>query len=197
MRTAMIAVMFAMTYTAAAAAQEAPRGLSVVSEGDRGGFWAGLGIGAGAESFDLEDGAGYSSELTRPTVSIRLGGTVSQSLRLGGEVLTWINDEGNAVESLTSILFIGQLYPIASTGLYLKGGAGLGRRALEFDDGYGVGDTGFAGLLGAGWEIRLGRRLYLNPAVDLAQHRYSIRDGGSYRERLVNIGVGILFQSGR
>lgn len=193
------ATAFAFMFAAVspAAAQDAPRGLSVVSDGDRGGFWAGLGLGAGAESFDLEDGAGYSSELTRPTVSIRLGGTVGQSLRLGGEVLAWINDEGRAVESLTSLLFIGQLYPVASTGLYLKGGAGLGRRALEFDDGYGVGDTGFAGLLGAGWEVRIGRRLYLNPAVDLVQHRYPIRDGNGYRERLVNVGVGLLFQSGR
>ncbi len=183
--------------TGAAAAQDAPRGLALVSEGDRAGFWAGLGLGAGGESFDVRDGAGYSPELYRPTVSLRLGGTVSQQLRLGGEILAWINERGPAVESLTSFLFIGQLYPISTAGLYLKGGAGLGRNAVDFEDGYGVGDTGFAGLVGAGWELRVGRRFYLNPAVDLVEHRYTGRGGERYRERLVNLGIGVLFQSGR
>jgi hypothetical protein len=196
-RTVQAAVAIVLVLSSAAAAQEAPRGLAVVSEGGRGGFWAGLGLGAGAESFDLRDGAGYSSELYRPTVSVRLGGTVGQPLRLGGEILAWINDQDGVVESLTSFLFIGQLYPAATTGLYLKGGVGLGRNAVDFRDGYGVGDTGFAGLLGAGWELRVGRQLYLNPAVDLVEHRYTARGGERYRERLLNFGLGVLFQSGR
>ncbi|MBA3553581.1 MAG: outer membrane beta-barrel protein [Gemmatimonadales bacterium] len=180
-----------------AAAQDTPRGLTVVSEGERAGFWAGFGIGAGGESFDLRNGAGYSSELYRPTVSLRLGGTVNRRLRLGGEVLSWIDERGDAVESLTSFLFIGQLYPLSTAGLYLKGGAGLGRNAVDFDFGQGIGDTGFAGLLGAGWELRVGRRFYLNPAVDLVEHRYGGRAGEGYRERLVNLSLGVLFQSGR
>ena len=68
---------------------------------------------------------------------------------------------------------------------------------MDFDDGFGVGDTGFAGLLGAGWEVRVGRRWYLNPAVDLVQQRYAGRGGERYRERIVNFGIGVLFQSGR
>jgi Outer membrane protein beta-barrel domain len=181
----------------AAAAQDAPRGLSVVREGGRGGFWLGFGLGAGGEAFDLRDGLGYSEELYRPTVSLRLGGTVNQSVRLGGEVLAWINERDHEVESLTSFLFIGQLYPITATGLYLKGGLGLGRNAVDFDEGGGVGDTGFAGLLGAGWEVRVGRNWYLNPAFDVVEHRYTGRGGERYRERLVNFGLGLAFQTGR
>jgi hypothetical protein len=178
-------------------AQEAPPGLSLVREGHRAGFWGGFSLGAGGESFDLRDGNGYSEELYRPTVSLRLGGTVGQNLRLGGEVLAWINERGRAVESLTSALFIGQLYPLASSGLYFKGGLGIGRNAVEFDYAGGVGDTGFAGLVGAGWEIRLGRRWYVNPSVDLVGHRYTGRGNERYRERLINFGLGVLFQSGR
>jgi hypothetical protein len=59
------------------------------------------------------------------------------------------------------------------------------------------GDTGFAALLGAGYELRLGRRIYLNPAIDLVGHTYSDRYRDSYRERLVNFGLGILLQTGR
>ena len=191
------AIALLLTAAAGAWAQDAPRGLSVVHEGGRAGFWGGLSLGAGGEAFDLRDGAGYSEELYRPTVSLRLGGTVSPSLRLGGEVLAWINERDFETESLTSVLFIGQLYPITSTGLYLKGGLGLGRNAVEFDEGGNVGDTGFAGLLGAGWEIRVGRRWYLNPSFDVVEHRYTGRGNERYRERLVNFGLGVLFQSGR
>lgn len=191
------AVVFLFIAFASASAQDAPRGLSVVREGGRAGFWGGFSIGAGGESFDLRDGAGYSEELYRPTVSLRLGGTVNQNLRLGGEVLAWINEQNRTTESLTSVLFIGQLYPLATSGLYLKGGLGLGRNAVDFDEGGGVGDTGFAGLLGAGWELRLGRRWYLNPSVDVVEHRYTGRGNERYRERLVNFGLGVVFQSGR
>lgn len=180
-----------------ASAQEAPRGLVEVHESDRHGFWGALGVGAGGESFDLRDGGGYSGQLYQPTVSLRLGGTPTSYLRLGGEILGWINDRGAATESLTSILFVAQLYPVSTTGLYLKGGLGLGRNEVDFDPGFDVGDTGFAGSVGAGWEIRIARRFYINPAVDLVEHHYTGRGGDRYRERLVNFGVGVLFQSGR
>lgn len=191
------AVAFLAITSGSLPAQDAPRGLSLARGSDRAGFWGGIGLGLGRESFDLRDGAGYSEELDRPTVSLRLGGTVNQNLRLGGEVLAWINDENRTVESLTSVLFVGQLYPVASSGLYFKGGLGLGRNAVDFDDGGSIGDTGFAGLLGAGWEVRVGRRWYLNPVIDVVEHRYTSRGNERYRERLINFGLGVLFQSGR
>jgi hypothetical protein len=112
-------------------------------------------------------------------------------------ILSWINQRDHAVESLSSALFLAQFYPLPATGLYLKGGLGIGRNAVQFDDGFDVGDTGFAGLVGAGYELRLGRHLYLNPVIDLVGHRYDCRAGGTYRERLVNFGLGILVQPGR
>jgi hypothetical protein len=177
-------------------AQKPPPGLVEVKEGGRRGFWFGLGLGAGGESNDLV-GPGYSTPFYQPTVSLRAGGTVSPHLRLGGEVLSWFDEQSDAVASLSSALFVAQFYPLTRAGLYLKAGAGLGRNALDFDDGFGVGDTGFAGLVGAGYELRLGRRLYLNPTIDLVAHNYSGRGGGDYTERLVNFGLGIVFQAGK
>lgn len=179
------------------AVAQAPDGLVEVHESARKGFWLGLGLGAGGESYDLRPAVGYSDVLYRPTVSLRLGGTVSSNLRLGGEVLSWINENGPAVESLSSALFIAQFYPFSSSGLYLKGGLGIGRNAVDFDNGFDEGDTGFAALIGAGYELRLGRRFYLNPVIDLVGHRYENGILGDYRERLVNFGLGILFQTGR
>src|SRR3954468_7873526 len=91
----------------ALAGQQTPRGpVEVPDESARHGFWGALGIGAGGEAFDLRDGAGYSGELYRPTVSLRLGGTPGQYLRLGGEILGWIDDQGSRTESITSVLFV-------------------------------------------------------------------------------------------
>lgn len=177
-------------------AQQPPPGLVEVKEGGRRGFWLGLGVGAGGESNDVA-GPGYSTLFYQPTISLRAGGTVSSHLRLGGEILSWVDDQGHATATLSSALFIAQFYPLSNVGFYLKGGAGVARNAVDFDDGFGVGDTGFAGLVGAGYELRLGRGIYLNPTVDLVGHSYGGRAGGGYSERLVNFGLGVLFQTSR
>ena len=131
--------------------QDAPPGLVEVREGGRRGFWFGLGAGAGGESNDVS-GPGYSGLFYQPTISLRAGGTVSQHLRLGGEILSWFDEQGDATASLSSALFVAQFYPLRGSGLYLKGGVGIGRNAVDFDNGFDVGDTGFAGLVGAGLE---------------------------------------------
>ncbi len=195
-KTLLLSISLSLPLTVASA-QQPPEGLVEVRESARHGLWLALGLGAGGESYDLGPSAGYSEALYKPTVSFRIGGTVSRHLRLGGEVLSWINEVGPALESLTSALFVAQVYPWAGSGLYLKGGLGIGRNAVDFDDGYDEGDTGFAGLVGAGYEIRLGRRFFLNPAIDLVGHRYSNRVIGDYRERLINFGLGIVLQTGR
>ena len=46
-------------------------------------------------------------------------------------------------------------------------------------------------------EMRVGRRWYLNPSVDLVQHDYNGQGTDHYRERLVTFGMSILYQSGR
>jgi hypothetical protein len=181
----------------AMAQEEAPPGLVEVKEGGRRGFWFGLGVGAGGESNDFAAGAGYTEPFYQPTISVRAGGTVSPHLRLGGEIHSWINEEVDAVESLSSALIIGQFYPFRTAGLYLKGGLGIGRNAVQFDDGFDVGDTGFAALIGVGYELRLGRHFSLNPVIDFVRHTYDGRSGGNYRELLVNFGLGVVVQTSK
>lgn len=197
MRMLVLGALLGCMIAAEGAAQER-RGIVEVGEREgRGGFWLGLGVGAGGETFNVAgDGFGYAEYLYRPTVSVKLGGTPGAHWRLGGELMAWINDEGHQTETLTSVLFIGQFYPISAAGLYLKGGLGVGRAEVRFDDGVGIGDTGFAGLLGAGYEVRLSRKVYLVPAVDLVQHNYESRRFDDYRERLVNFSLGVVVQTG-
>lgn len=162
----------------------------------RRGFWLSLGLGAGQERLNLNgDDLGYSDPLTKPTLSLRLGGTPSESFRLGVEAFAWFNENGDAMETLSSLMLIGQLYPAPNLGFHLRGGGGISRSAVEYDFFDSTGDTGLAATVGAGWELPLGRNVALVPSVDLHQQWY---DGsGGYRERLVNFGLSIQFQSGR
>jgi hypothetical protein len=179
-------------------AQGLPEGLRELEERRRAGFWVAASLGAGREAFDVnDDGFGYSSSLTEPTVALRLGGTVSEQLRLGGETIVWFHDVPGGTESLSSLLFIAQFYPLRRAPLFLKGGAGLGRAGVDFRDGVSVDDVGFAYAVGAGLEIPVNRRVAIAPVVDWVQQFYSGgREVVGYRERLLHIGVGVLFQTG-
>ena len=172
-------------------------GLARLQDSPRAGFWGALGFGAGGEAFDLRDGLGYSEDLYRPTVSLRSVARRASTCGSAAKCSVGSTTRAIAPNRITSVLFVSQFYPAPATGFYLKGGLGLGRNQVDFDDGFGVGDTGFAGLVGAGWEIRVGPRWYLNPAVDVVEQRYTGRGGEGYRERVVNFGVGVLFQAGR
>lgn len=195
-RAALLAAL-ALAGVAGDAAAQHRRGIREVERGDRHGFWIGLGAGVGGESFRFDGDPDYSGTLEKPVLALRLGGTPSRHFRVGGEISAWLNENGDALESLTSFLLIGQFYPLAEHGLYVKGGLGLGRNALDLRGGYELADVGFATAVGAGWEVRLGRNVFLVPAVELVTHRYEQRDQPDYRERIVHVGVGLTFQSGR
>jgi outer membrane protein with beta-barrel domain len=189
------------------------RGLVDVSPAsERHGFWLSAGLAAGTDSYKYENvPGGYGHDLTKPSLWFALGGTVSPHLRLGGEVNAWINeyqDSGsgyNVTETLVGGLLTGQVYPVNRLGLFFKGGLGISRSAAYVSGGDDTGETGFAYLGGAGYEIRLGRSIFLTPAVNVMYHRSSPgRDAlgdpdnlGGLRERVFTVGVGITFQPGR
>lgn len=177
-------------------AQRHRPGIVERSDAERRGFWLSFGLGAGQERLNLNgDGLGYSDPLTKPTLSLRLGGTPSESFRLGVEAMAWFNENGDALETLSSLMLVGHLYPAREAGFHLRGGGGIARSAVEYDFFDSTGDTGLAATIGAGWELPLGRNVALVPAVDFHQQWY---DGaGGYRERLINFGLSIQFQSGR
>lgn len=160
----------------------------------RSGFWGLIGLGMGAQAIKPDGASSFSSILYQPTATLRVGGTVSSSLRLGVEGFAWIDAAGDRVESLASLMLMGQFYPIKSAGLFIKGGAGLGRSGIDTSDGFSAADIGFATSLGAGAELRMGRYLYVVPSVDWVYHTYQNKDAPGYRARVVNFGVALLFQ---
>ena len=183
------------------------RGLVDVSpDHARHGFWLAVGLAAGGDSYrfsNLDDD--YSEQLWKPTFSIAAGGTVNPHFRLGGEIKVWADEyfddveQVEVTESLVGALLVGQFYPSRRLGLFLKGGVGVSRSGVDLEFGSGTGESGFSTLLGAGYEARLGRNIFITPFVDLMHHRSSERGSvdGTLHERLVSVGVNMTFQVGR
>ncbi len=170
-------------------------GLREVRDDDGGpsrrrGLWFSAGLGAGSESFDANDGLGWSDDQGGGMVFLKLGGTVSRSFLLGVELSGWARTyryEGYD-RSLGTLMAVGQWYPARNSGLWLKGGLGF---AADVYDEYGPGgrtitENGSAVSIGLGYDIPVGRRASITPLVDIQRHHYDTHD-----ERVVGIGVGI------
>jgi hypothetical protein len=159
----------------------------------REGFFAAIGIGGGSESFDANDGLGWSDDKGGAVGYIKVGGTVSQSLLLGAEVNGWAAryQRQGYDRSLASLLFIAQWYPAREGDFWLRGGLGWARDNLSV---YGAtGDinsheNGTALAVGLGYDFRVARNVSITPSLDFQGQRYDSHD-----ERLVSIGVGVTF----
>jgi len=165
----------------------------------RGRYWASFGLGAGGEAIAaLGAPAPYSPSRVRPTLSLGAGGTVGQQLRLGLEGFAWFNllGDGN-LETVTAVTLAARFYPVASSGLYLRAAGGFGRYGQDLNDDYCgcsstlVSDYGPAWIVGAGYELPVGRGLWLGPNVELV--RMNVDGPGGYRERIVNFGLTLTY----
>lgn len=205
MSRSLAVVLAALTLSSPLAAQVPRKGIAEVQPSLRGGFWGSVGFGAGMETVNLDgDLFGYSDPLWRPTFDFRLGGTVGQILRVGGEVFVWTNYAGGVTENLVQLMPVVQFYPVKKAGLNIRGGAGWAWSSVTDNYYYYVtsGDNGFGTMLGVGWEIPLGSHWFITPGVDWYQQWYG---GGyyagygsypGYTERIINFSVSIGLQGG-
>jgi hypothetical protein len=175
-----------------------PPGLREVHGGgwgrnNREGLWGAIGLGAGAESFNANDGLGWSDDKGGGLAYFKIGGTVSQSLLLGVEGQVWSTNYywDNYDRSLSSLMAIAQVYPSARGAGWLKGGFGLAHDQLNL---YGssrptyTGKTGTAFDLGLGYDFRVARNISASPSLDLVFQHYDTHD-----ERLLNLGFALTF----
>lgn len=159
----------------------------------REGFFAAIGIGGGSESFDANDGLGWSDDKGGAVGYIKVGGTVSQSLLLGAEANGWAAryQRQGYDRSLGSLMFIAQWYPAREGDFWLRGGLGWARDNLSI---YGTSsninshENGTALAVGLGYDFRVARNVSITPSLDFQGQRYDTHD-----ERLVSIGVGVTF----
>jgi hypothetical protein len=124
----------------------------------RKGFWfnAGLGYGTlGCEGCDDRQGS--------VSGGLALGGTINQHVMLGGGTNGWSKSENGRTLTVGTVAAVIRFYPSATGAFFLLGGLGVGTVHVEVD---GVGsddETGFGGLLGVGYDIRIGKNVSLTP----------------------------------
>jgi hypothetical protein len=200
-RPILLAILLAASAAAVSpvSAQRAQRDRGIVElepAGVRGGFYATLGIGAGREQFKFSDDLEFSEALTKPTITIRLGGTPNPSTRVGAELFGWANDVDEGTESFAAFLLSAQVYPVKTNGLYLKAGGGFARSGIDYNNGSSTTESGFAWSAGAGFDLPLSRSVALGPTVDFYQGSFTRRNEPTLTERVLNIGVQVTFQTG-
>ena len=164
----------------------------------RRGFYFQLGMGGGVEALNLDnDNLGYSDDLWAFTLNTRGGYTFNQHVRLGADFNTWIRPDGPVTETASSIMPNVQLYPFATNGLHVRGGAGYAWSSVSDNSYYYSSITygGFGTNVGVGWEIPISRSFAMTPTFDWYQ--YWIDNGyiGSYTERILSFGLALTFQT--
>ena len=201
---ALVALAVLVTGTSTLQAQgrrERDRGLVELEQrGIRGGLYLTGGIGGGAEQFMFDDEEEWSEKLTKPTLTLRIGGTPDQYVRVGAELFGWTSDEFDSEEYFATLLGTIQFYPMREAGLWLKGGLGMAYSGQSYIDNLGylveINETGFGWSVGAGYELQLSRSIGIGPSIELYQGSFSQRNEPTLNERVLNIGGQITFQTG-
>jgi len=126
------------------------------------GFWVGFSAGTGSARTFCD--ACTSNPWIRSSVSsLKLGGTPNQNLRIGAAIDAWGRSAGGYSEIEGNFTFSLYYYPSTTKGLYLTGGLGAAQYIYRTSPqvyGIGVGLTG-----GAGYDVPLGRHIFLTPCV--------------------------------
>jgi len=180
----------------------------------REGFWIGLGVGAGSAGLDFA--CCRSTRSTGPSGYVRLGGTVSQNVLIGGETGGWTYSENGATYMIGAASAVVLWYPDRTGAFYLK--VGLGALHYGASDHWrpsvpvAVVDVFFPfygeaevhalaayGSFGLGYEFRVGRNTSINAflnglastAAKLEVSDVSQPSSQNIKVNLVQVGVGL------
>lgn len=131
----------------------------------RKGFWIGFGFGYGSYGFSCNGCSGTGRE---GSISgyLKMGGTVSPKILLGGETNGWTRSEGGGTITAANASFATYFYPQPANGLFLRGG--IGASTISLDDGLGntTNETGFGATLGGGYDLRVGANTSITPVLN-------------------------------
>jgi hypothetical protein len=164
---------------------------------ERQGFWIGFGGGYGSAHASCDGGDGEGSYAG----FIKLGGTLNQRVLLGVEANAWSKDEGGPTLTLGSFTGTVTFYPQATSGFFLKGGAGLSYVSTEFREAslsVSLDKTGWGVLAGPGDDVRVGRNISITPCVNFycGQPGDLVFEGetiGNWKQNVISFEVGITF----
>lgn len=124
----------------------------------RHGFWFTGGLGYG--SLGRQN---YSDRLNGVAVSIALGGTLSQIVQIGGGIHGWTKTENDVTLTVSTATAEVKIYPTHRTRFFLRGGLGGGQVSADLGDFTANSETAAVGVVGVGYDVRLGRITSLTP----------------------------------
>lgn len=148
----------------------------------RAGFWFHGGIGGG--SLGCEN---CGDRTSGAAAVIALGGTLSRHVLLGGSTHAWARSENGATLTVTAAMAAAHIYPWANGGFHFDVGVGGGTTRLDFDV-FVIEEDGAAGLLGLGYDIRIGNNVSLTPFANIYSIKY---DNGSLNVGQVGLGITV------
>src|SRR6266496_3476562 len=124
----------------------------------REGFWIGFGLGYGSANITC-DSCGSGPRTGGVTAFLKLGGTPSRNLLIGGAVNGWSHSRGGATETMGNITASLYYYPVA-----LSGGLGFSNYHVDTSPSTNGRGWGFTG--GVGYDVRVGRNVSLTPVAN-------------------------------
>lgn len=161
------------------------------------GFWLGFGGGYGSADVSCR-GCGNTSRLGSFSGFLKMGGTLSQQVLLGGEVNGWSKKSSGITEYLGNASVALYVYPWAEQGFFIKGGGGAATYATS-GPGPDLKGTGWGALAGIGYDIRVARNVSVTPVANVYFGRPGdLTSGGTtvvraWKQNVFDIGVGVTF----
>ena len=163
----------------------------------RSGFWIGFGLGYGSANVSCDNCNG-GPRTGGVTAFLKLGGTPSRHLRIGGAVNAWSHSDGTATERMTNFTASLYFYPEARNGLFLTGGLGFSNYHIDSNPSYD--GTGWGVTAGAGYDVRVGRSISLTPLVNYLYgdvgdvHLSGLGTSATgWKQNVLDVGLGVTF----
>ncbi len=161
------------------------------------GMWLGLGVGAGSTlvtcAVCIEDREGG------PSGYLRLGGTVSPSVLIGGEGTLWVQNGDEVDKLLGALNGVVLLYPQPGRGFHVKGGVGVLR--FEISDGPDPEDTARVTSLdvqlGVGYDVPVSPGYSITPFLNFVASSYGSLEqdndvlASQVNVTLIQFGIGL------
>jgi len=163
----------------------------------RDGFWIGFGLGYGSANITC-DNCGSGPRTDGITGFVKLGGTPSRNLLVGGAINAWSHSDGSATETLTNLTASLYLYPAVRRGLFLTGGLGFSNYHVNSTPSFD--GTGWGFTAGAGYDLRVGRDVSLTPVVNYVYGAVGdVNESGvgrfatGWKQNVVELALGVTF----
>lgn len=161
----------------ALAAPLAAQNITAADEGPpRKGFYLGLGLAGASVSADCKN-CGDASGAGMFGSHIKLGGTLSKSVRLGADLFGVTTNDGIAsdlfgpvgdvTETAGHAMVAVTVYPKSAGNFWFTAGLGPVVYLADIKNDQKYTGRGFGGMLGVGWDLRVGKNGSITPNISL------------------------------